>query len=519
MPSSRPIVLAATAVAALLAPVAGAAAADGVHKGPSTTKNPYVLPVAGGVETTSLLTVGDKPASNGYRMVGIPDGLGAFRAGRNFEVSMNHELGPTAGAVRRHGQKGAFVSNMTIDRRTLEVRAGRDLINPGVRFWDYATQTYTPTASSGGLNPRNPTDTFVAQVPAFARFCSGTLAALGQLYSRSTSRGYAGRIYFGNEESGNEGRTFGITEDGDTQQLPRLGQFSWENTIPAANRSARTLVQGQEDNAEGQIWSYVGTKRRTGSAFDRAGLTNGSLNVVDAVDETVSTDAEFRAKYGKGVPAEVDLSSVDWDQSGAAANREAKADGLTLNRIEDGHWDPSNRNDFYFLTTEGGNTTSAPGGTVPRDGGGLWRLSYEDIEHPELGATLTLLLDGSEAPYLSKPDNMTIDEDGNLLIQEDPGGNAHVARIVAYDIDTGRRGVLAQFDPALFAPATPGGSDAVLTTDEESSGIIDASDFLDDGTFLFDAQVHKSNPDPELVEEGQLLLLEVGSFRRVYDVG
>lgn len=107
----------------------------GVHIGPSTTKKPYVLPVATGVETTSLLTVGDKPATNGYKMVGIPDGLGAFRAGRNFEVFMNHELQPTAGATRRHGQKGAFVSNMTIDRRTLEVKAGRDLVNPGVRYW------------------------------------------------------------------------------------------------------------------------------------------------------------------------------------------------------------------------------------------------------------------------------------------------------------------------------------------------------------------------------------------------
>jgi len=502
----------------MLMPATGAVAADGARKGPSTTKKPYVLPVAEGVETTSLLTVGDKPASNGYRMVGIPDGLGAFRSGRNFEVFMNHELGPMVGIERRHGQKGAFVSNMTIDRRTLEVKTGRDLINPGTKFWDYPTQTYTSTASTGALNPRNPGDTFAAQTPAFARFCSATLTALGQLYSRNTNRGYVGRIFFGNEEAGNEGRAFGITEDGDAQQLPRLGLFSWENTIPAANRSARTLVQGQEDNADGQIWTYVGTKRRTGSAFDRAGLTNGSLNVIDAVDETVSTESQFRTTYGTGTPAEIDLSNVDWDQSGASANREAKADGLTLTRIEDGHWDPENRNDFYFLTTEGGDKTPRPGTTSSRDGGGLWRLSYEDIEHPELGGTLTLLLDGTEAPYLNKPDNMTIDDDGNLLIQEDPGTNPQLARIVAYDIQTGRRGVLAEFDPALFAPATPGGTDAVITTDEESSGIIDTSDFLDDGTFLFDAQVHKANADPELVEEGQLLLLEVDSFRRVYDI-
>ena len=59
---------------------ASAAPGTGVT-GPSTTTAPYVLPVADGVETTSILTVGDEPAdSHGYEMVGIPDGLGASRA-------------------------------------------------------------------------------------------------------------------------------------------------------------------------------------------------------------------------------------------------------------------------------------------------------------------------------------------------------------------------------------------------------------------------------------------------------
>ena len=61
--------------------------------GPGTTVDPYVLPSMAGVETTSMLTVGDLPADNGYRMVGIPDGLGAFRRGDNFALLMNHELG------------------------------------------------------------------------------------------------------------------------------------------------------------------------------------------------------------------------------------------------------------------------------------------------------------------------------------------------------------------------------------------------------------------------------------------
>ena len=74
----------------------------------------------------------------------------------------------------------------------------------------------------------------------------------------------------------------------------------------------------------------------------------------------MTNDAGFRARYGKGTPAEVDLSEVDWDQSGERAERRgARPTGMTLNRIEDGGlFDPRRPNDFYFLTTEGGDTSS-----------------------------------------------------------------------------------------------------------------------------------------------------------------
>jgi hypothetical protein len=504
------------AFAAIAGATATAAPSGGAYSGPTTNKKPYVLPVADGVSTISLLTVGDKPAENDYKMVGIPDGLGAVKTSSgSFDLFMNHELPAARGKVRRHGQKGAFVSKLEINSRSLAVEEGSDFINPGVTYWDYTTQTYGATPSAGGTNPRNPADTFEAQLAPFNRFCSSSLTDPGQLYNGRSGRGYRGQIYFGNEEGGDNSRSFGVTLDGTAQQLPRLGLFSWENTLAAANRTDTTLVQGQEDAATGQLRSYVGTKTKKGNnAFSRAGLTNGTDFVVDAVDETVTTDAEFRSKYDKGEPAEVDLSEVDWDQSAEAQNREAAADGLTLNRIEDGAWDPRNPDDFYFVTTEGGLGADVPTGATGRDGGGLWRLSYEDIEQPELGGTLTLLLDGSEEPKLNKPDNMDIDSKGNLLIQEDPGNNVSLARIVAYRIKDGARGVVAQFDPALFTEGQPD----FITRDEESSGIIDAKEILGSGWFLLDAQVHlaRVGPDDEEVEEGQLLAMRVKSWSKVY---
>ncbi len=363
----------------------------------------------------------------------------------------------------------------------------------------------------------------------FGRFCSGTLSDPGQFYDQSSHSGYRGQLYFGNEEDGDVGRSFAITEDGTATALPRLGLFSWENTTPAANRTRTTLVMGQEDGpVDGsQPWVYVGTKQRFGTPVDRAGLTNGLSFVLDAVDPAVSTDADWRAKVGKGVAAPVSLVNVPWSLTGALQNSLAKTLGLSLDRIEDGHWDPKHRDDFYFVTTEG--STVEGTGLDLRDGGGLWRLRFDDIDRPLDGATLTLLLDGTQdvgpnEPKFNKPDNMAIDRDGNILIQEDPGNNNHLARILAYRISDGAIGVIARFDESLFGP---GATDdpTRLTTDEELSGIIDASDYLGRGTFVFDAQIHTAKGLPagtgpntvgELVERGQLLVLKVGDWDEVY---
>ena len=100
-------------------------------------------------------------------------------------------------------------------------------------------------------------------------------------------------------------------------------------------------------------------------------------------------------------------------------------------------------------------------------------------------------------------DNMTIDHHGHVYIQEDPGGNAYLAKIWRYDIATDTATVVAQHDPARFTP----GASGFLTIDEESSGIIDASHVLGDGWFLLDVQAHYGVGDPELVQGGQLLAL------------
>ena len=93
--------------ACVVVAVAGAAMGQTNTTGPSSSQDPYMRGVVAGVNTVSLLTVGD--SIGGYRMGGIPDGIGAFDNGDgSFTLMMSHELTSTSGIVRAHGQRGAL---------------------------------------------------------------------------------------------------------------------------------------------------------------------------------------------------------------------------------------------------------------------------------------------------------------------------------------------------------------------------------------------------------------------------
>lgn len=122
-------IIRSTSTALIISTLIGVASAQ--IQGPSSSQVPYIVPVAPGVKTVSVLTVGDSVSSGGqsYTMVGIPDGMGARSIGGNrIELILNHELSAGNGAVRAHGENGAFVSRWQIRRSDLKVLSGADLI-------------------------------------------------------------------------------------------------------------------------------------------------------------------------------------------------------------------------------------------------------------------------------------------------------------------------------------------------------------------------------------------------------
>lgn len=447
--------------------------------GPSSSATPYLTPSVSGVKFTSLLTVGDNVG--GYQMAGIPDGAGAFDNGNGtFTLLVNHELLPTVGATRAHGSIGSFVSKWIINKNTLAVTSGSDLIQQ-LYVWNTTNNNYDLATGTGA---------------AIGRLCSGDLPAISAFYNPNTGLGTTERIFMSGEEIGVEGRTFAHiatgANAGKSYQLPRLGRASWENAVASPLASNLTIVAETDDATPGQVYFYVGTKTDTGNEIEKAGLTNGNLYVVSVPSISLED---------RNTPIN---STFSLTNLGNAANTTGAAlqtsGGTEFLRPEDGAWDPNNPADFYFLTTDRFDQVKVgTGSQVGRSR--LYRLRFTDIANPTLGGTIAAVLDGTEIGNMM--DNMNIDKHGHVFIQEDPGNQAYSAKILQYDIATDQLTVIAKHDPARFgdigvAPTAP------FSQDEESSGIIDVSDILGQGMHLLVQQAHYPLASP-LIEGGQLL--------------
>ncbi len=448
------------------------AAVLGQITGPSSSQSPYLLPAPGaaGVQTVSLLTVGD--SIGGYRLAGIPDGMGAYKRvpeGRSFGLLVSHELFVDTGATHAHGQRGSFVSFWGINPADKSVFLGRDHI-----------QTVVTTGSQ-----------------ALNRLCSGDMPERVAFWPDATPSSDEPYIYLSGEEVGAFGRAFAHVVSGPEQRvsydLPSLGKFSWENALARPYASPWTVVVGIDDASPGQVYVYIGEKRSTGGLLERTGLTGGTLYGVKVPG--VPFEDRATGLFGQTRFELSNLGDVS-SQSGVQLQAASFAAGVTeFLRPEDGCWDPRHPRDFYFVTTDRFDTVLTPGRSR------LWRLRFDDVDRPELGGDIEALLDGTEGHQML--DNLCIDRRGHLLMQEDPGGNPHLARVWQYTLATDSLKLLAAHDPARFLA----GGASFLTQDEESSGIFDASRFLGGGWFLLNVQAHVAHPDPDLVEHGQLLAL------------
>lgn len=432
----------------------------------------YIQPVVAGWEARPIITVGEH-AANGYRMVGVPDGLGAFdnRDG-TMTVLMNHEIPSTLGVVRGHGGKGAFVSRWVVRLADLAVLKGEDMVRH-VQLWDSAHGDYRE-----------------GQSVIFGRFCSADLAPVSA-FMDDDGNGFDGRILLnGEEEKDTGGRALAHVangkQEGTSYELPHFGRVAWENLLALPQSGKRTVVIGMDDYPGGHVYVYVGEKRRVGNPVEKAGLVGGEL---------------YAVRFNGGRFSLLPLGDVVGLDSKALRARARQLGATPLLRPEDGAWDKLDRNVFWFATTDKIDGQSQ-----------LFRMIFDDARMPENGGQVSVALTANDIGG-QMFDNITADGAGRVLVNEDPGADKFSSGIWLYDPHQQKKATrIFDANPDLFVNRE---SLKFMTFDEEQSGIVEVTDVVKSAAwfdvakryYLGVSQAHQQHPEQALVEYGQLYLI------------
>lgn len=521
------------AIAALA--VAGNVAAQVLVQGPSSTRTSYQVPynAASGVvrNITSIVSTLDLVPTTGalatpFEIAGILDGLGAYDNGNGtVTVLASHEINTAQGVVRRHGARGTFVSELILDKNTLQVISAQDLIH-----------TFVLDGVDRNVANNN--------AIALGRFCSSDLPAVSAFFNPATGLGTQERVFMCGEEFTPTSQAVAAVatgaEKGRAYILPAFNlatngsgvnaRGSWENLLANPLPQDLTVVVSTNDGGtgimNGTVNVYVGEKQATGNVVERAGLMNGQNYILGVV----------------GNPAEIVNTTTRQTNitSGTRFTLNLNAAGTTFSRPEDGAWDPLNPTDFYFVTTDridtatNTGTNQTVGASGPSNQAGrsrLWRLRFDDVTKPLLGGVIDLLIDGSKnGVKVNMLDNMCVGDEGMIYLTEDPGNSTYLGKTYAYDPITDQLVGLTKFDSARWGDlAVNGGTPGATlphSNDKEISGIIDVTSMFphadDERVLLFDIQDHSSNPgvaSASSVEGGQLLLMRVALRGRAESYG
>jgi hypothetical protein len=460
-------------LAGVLATVGGASHDGG---GFDTSKPPYLVPTAAGVQVDPIMSAGD--TIGGYQMSGITDGLGAYRStdvrghsgkgharGRTVRVLMNHELGRSfpntpPGVDTR-------ITRLDIDRHTRRVHAAEYLFTGH---------------------------------ELFERFCSATLMLID------------GRpLYFTAEEAVPiAGQPPGPAHDGSSivmdaetgfyREAPHFGHLQHENVAPL-RLSKWVFVTTEDDFRPGPSYLYA----YIANDFNRGvrGI-EGSLHVWKA--DNPAKNQNSAVLKGESVPGHfVPLTQAENLNSTVLKDSATAKNAFRFDRLEDIAIHPDIR----------GRTFVADTGKPPSTARG--RVYQFDVNpaNPTV-ATLKMILNGDapDGDDIYNPDNMDA-SDRVLMIQEDresafrdPPFSGGYGRVMEYRFSNqSLRSVARVNTPAPLRPGT-----------WESSGIIDAGHLLGRDWWLLDVQAHSTTapqPGPTLApnssvgEDAQFLAMYV----------
>jgi hypothetical protein len=313
------------------------------------------------------------------------------------------------------------------------------------------------------------------------------------------------------------------TESGESTAVPGMGRLNHENTIvvPGGWNQFALLTTDDTFNApsaqlylylanheshiaedKGSLWAFRVTRTGDGPV-DADDAFNGANDYLD-----LQPGDDWQGEFIR-VPKDIARGLTDEAPQDALENWSNDNNIFQFIRLEDLAYDRSDNRVVYVADTgrsrivpdpATGRMTRGPGGTEGQaDNGRVFRMEF-NAKNPRKVDSFSVYADadapGSDVyvPFVN-PDNMETSV-ASLMVQED----ADDARIWHHDFASGAWQVVA----------------SVNDEDWESSGIVDASDWLGRGWWILDVQGHGTNVAEELVdgvllkrESGQLLLMHI----------
>jgi hypothetical protein len=470
-----------------------------------TQKDPYLTLADGapaGSSLTPIISVGEGPGD--FVFEGIPDGIGlAPGRGGTVETFVTHEQS-TVPFLNTADFQDSSVSKLALDTGDATVRDASVAI----------------PASAG-----------------FIRFCSAFMAGPDEGFSRYT--------FFANEESNDiidvpEGAPYGPdpavapqrqagytvaydVKSGTYRQIAGLGRYNHENSVVVPGGWRRHAILSTDDTftpGTSQLYLYLAAReshlwRDKGSLWGFQ-VTRTDEGPVDPRDPFNDANDYFDIQPGEDwqgrfirVPRKIALGQTDLPPQDALEAWSNENNVFQFIRLEDLAYDDHNSRVVYVADTGASRIIPDPAtGRMQRpstgvglaDNGRIFRFEFNE-RNPRKVDSFSVFADGdvpADSPVyvdMTSPDNVDTSPN-SLMVQEDTAN----AKILRHDFATGDWSVVATVnDPA-----------------GESSGIVDASEWFGEGTWLSTVQAHSTFVDREVVdgltikrEDGQLLLLEL----------
>ena len=428
------------------------------------TAQPALAVGLGGAEVQPILSVGDT-LPDGFVWAPVPDGLGGYLDGRELVLFASHELG--AGGVAAPDGTAKFansrVSRLVLDPKSATVLGG----------------SYVIDGSEG-----------------YRSFCSATYAGAHEGLP-------SGWFLTGEEAVGGpkDGMQVAVSRTGQVVEMPWIGRFAHENLVAIPGFPGRVVLAGLDDRrGRSELYLYV--------AASEADVMAGRGKLY------VFTSAEAAHVGELGVMQGIDGRFVEVPDAASlsSAQLQAAVDALgafRFVRLEDGDYDRATGTNvppaLYFVDT---GAADVPAAGPPWDPyGSIYRMQFQASDPTRARMTLMARSSGPASGWAS-PDNVAASLH-SLMVQEDP---AHPAWARAPRIWRFTRAADARLiDPQPVVELLNPECVFAMSTCWESSGIVDASEWMGEGTWLFDVQAH-ARPEPRLGivrEAGQLLRLRV----------